>query len=385
MTRRIGVVTSARSDYGIYRPVLHAVSACADLQLGLYVTGSHLLPEFGLTVRDIEADGFPIVERVTVAGATDSPAATARAMGETTLGFAAAFARNAPDILVVLGDRFEMHAAAVAAVPFGMPIAHIHGGELSFGAIDEVLRHSMTKMAHLHFAATAEYGRRIVQMGEEPWRVVVSGAPSLDNLQQMDLPSAEEIEARFGLSLNPAPLLVTFHATTREYESAGDQARILAAALERAGRPVIFTAPNPDMGGRDIDAVIHDYIKRVGQAVRVETFGTRNYFGVLRHAAAVVGNSSSALIEAPAFKLPAINIGRRQEGRTRAANVIDVPCDADAIAAAIERAVSPDFRRSLDRLENPYGGGGAAQRIVETLRSVALDERLRSKRFHDLG
>lgn len=382
--RTIGVVTTARSDYGIYRPLLQQLQADADIELQLFVSGMHLSPQFGLTVKTIEADGFPIADRVEMLLASDSPESVAKSIGLGVIGFAQTYARCRPDVLIVLGDRFEMYAAALAAVPFTIPLAHIHGGEVTRGAIDEALRHSLTKLSHLHFVSTAEYARRVRQLGEEPWRVIVSGAPSLDNLRAVKLYSPAEVCQQYNVSLQPPPLLVTWHPVTLESEQAEAQVTELLAALDEAGLPVIFTMVNADTGGWIIQQKLSDFVQTHEAAWLLDNLGTRGYFSLMQHVAAMVGNSSSGLIEAPSFELPVVNIGTRQTGRVRAANVIDVGCARAEITAGIRRAVQPEFRASLRGLINPYGDGTAAEKIVVQLKSVALDQRLILKKFHDL-
>ncbi len=381
--RTIGVVTSSRADYGIYQPVLRALQAEPDIRLRLFVTGMHLSPEFGQTVHAIEADGYEIAERVEMLLSSDSPEGISKSMGLGTLGFAQAYARSRPDLLVVLGDRFEMHAAALAALPFKIPMAHIHGGEVTSGAIDDPLRHSMTKLSHLHFVSTPQYARRVEQLGEEPWRITISGAPALDHLHTVQYLSPAELESRFGFSLTPPPLVVTFHPPTLTYEQTESFTEELLAALDSCGHPVIFTQTNADTGGRIIASLIEQYARKRTDVWRVENMGAQAYFSLLRHVLAMVGNSSSGLLEAPSFQLPVVNIGDRQEGRVRARNVIDTGCSRSEIAQAIACAVSSEFHRKLDGLENPYGDGHAASRIVERLKTVALDDRLIRKRFLD--
>ena len=381
--RTIGVVTSSRADYGIYQPVLRALQAEPEIRLRLFVTGMHLSPDFGLTVRAIEADGYEIAERVEMLLSSDSPEGIAKSMGLGTLGFSQAYARSRPDLLVVLGDRFEMHAAALAALPFKIPMAHLHGGEVTSGAIDDPLRHSMTKLSHLHFVSTPEYARRVEQLGEEPWRITIAGAPALDHLHTLNDLSPAELETRFGFRLTSPPLVVTFHPPTLSYEQTASFAEELLAALDSCGHPVIFTQTNADTGGRIITSRIEQYAQKRTDVWRVENMGMQAYFSLLRHALAMVGNSSSGLLEAPSFQLPVVNIGDRQEGRVRARNVLDVPCERSAIAQALAQATSPEFHQSLNGLENPYGDGHAASRIVERLKNVALDDRLIRKRFFD--
>lgn len=381
--RSIGVVTTARSDYGIYRPLLQRLQADADIELRVLVTGMHLSPEFGLTVKAIEADGLPITERVEMLLASDSPEGIAKSIGLGMLGFAQAYARSRPDLLIVLGDRFEMYAAALAAVPFAMPIAHIHGGEVTHGAIDDALRHSLTKFSHLHFVSTDEYARRVRQLGEEPWRVCVAGAPSLDNLRTVQLLSPDEVRQQYGISLQVPPLVVTFHPVTLEPGQAEAQITELLAALAEADLPVVFTGVNADTGGRIIQQKISAFAQAHTAVWLLDNLGTRGYFSLMKFAGALVGNSSSGLIEAPSFELPVVNIGTRQAGRVRAANVIDVGTDRAAILAGIRQAVSPEFRAGLRGLINPYGDGTAAEKIVARLKQVDLDQRLIMKRFVD--
>ncbi len=381
--RTIGVVTVGRSDYGVYLPLLRALQAEPSLKLRVIVGGMHLVPEFGDTIKVIEADGFEISDRVEMLLASDTPGGIAQSMGIGTIGFAQAYARARPDLLVVLGDRFEMHAAAVAAIPFCVPIAHLAGGELTEGAIDNSLRHSITKLSHLHFAATEEYARRIVQMGEEPWRVVVSGALSLDHLQSLTLLDRAALEGVCHLPFDPPPLLVTYHPVTLAYDHAEGQIDALLQALRTADRAILFTAPNADTNGRVIRRRIQEFAQQHPTAAFVPNLGTQAYFSVMALAAAMVGNSSSGIVEAPSFGLPVVDIGARQAGRLRAANVIGCGERVEEIRDAIARALSPAFRERLRGLRNPYGDGRAAQRIVQALATVAIDRRLLIKKFHE--
>lgn len=383
--RTVGVVTVGRSDYGIYVPVLRRIETDAVLRLHLIVSGMHLSPEFGRTVQMIEADGFVVNDRIEMLMSSDSPEGVAKSIGLGVLGFAQAYGRFRPDILVVLGDRFEMYAAVVAALPFKIPVAHIHGGEVTSGAIDEALRHSMTKLSHLHFVSTAEYARRVTQLGEEPWRVTVSGAPSLDNFRAVRLLSPVELTAKYGLAFDRPPLLVTFHPVTLEYERARWQITELLAALEASGLPIVFTLPNADTAGREIAGVIHAFVSTHPRSSLADNLGTQAYFSLMAVAAAMVGNSSSGIIEAPSFGLPVVNIGSRQDGRVRAANVIDVGYDRDGILRAIEAATRPELRERLRGLPNPYDSGCASGQIVERLKDVVIDDRLLMKRFHDVA
>ena len=381
--RTIGVVTVGRSDYGLYVPILRAIQREPTLRLRLLVSGMHLSEEFGLTVKEIEADGFPIGDRIDLPLSSDTPEAVAAAIGVGVAGFARAYATHRPDLLLILGDRFEMYAAAVAALPFAIPVAHIHGGELTQGAMDDALRHSMTKLSHLHFVATHVYARRVRQLGEEPWRVVVSGSPAVDHLRTLRLLPRRDLEAHLGLTLEPPPLLVTYHPVTLEYEQTEWQIQELLEALRPVDRPLVFTAPNADTRHRTIRRAIEQLIRTRPNAVLVDAMGTQRYVSLMALAAAMVGNSSSGIIEAPSFNLPAVNIGTRQHGRLRAENVIDVGYPREEIQRGLATALAPSFRAALRGGVNPYGEGHAAEIIVQQVKEIPLDARLIQKRFVD--
>ncbi len=381
--RTIGVITVSRSDYGAYLPVLRKIQEDPRFKLHLIAAGMHLSPEFGLTVQAIEADGFDVSERVEILLSSDTPQGVSKSMGLGLIGFAQAYARVQPDVLLVLGDRFEMHAGVLAALPFKIPVAHIHGGEISEGAFDDALRHSITKLSHLHFVSTEEYARRVIQMGEESWRVIVSGAPSLDNLRNVVLLGRQELETRFGLFLKADPLLVTYHPVTLEYEQTEWQMTELLAALEAFDLPVVFTLPNADTNGRVIKRMMENCVKDHSKAWIVGNLGMQGYFSLMACAAAMVGNSSSGIIEAASFKLPVVNIGSRQQGRIRGKNVVDVGYSRAEIREAITRTISSSFRADLDGLVNPHGDGHAAERIVRKLNEVKLGDELVVKRFND--
>jgi UDP-N-acetylglucosamine 2-epimerase (non-hydrolysing)/GDP/UDP-N,N'-diacetylbacillosamine 2-epimerase (hydrolysing) len=381
--RTIAVVTVGRSDYGIYLPVLRRIAADKSLKLRLIVAGMHLSPAFGETVKVIEAGGFEVADRVDMLLASDSPEAVAKSMGLGTIGFAQVYSRKKPDMLLVLGDRFEMHAAVVAAVPFKIPVAHIHGGELTLGAIDDSFRHSITKMSHLHFVSTDVYARRIEKMGEEPWRVTVSGAPGLDNLHSIRLLDRADFGRRFGIRLTKDFLLVTYHPVTLENEDPARRFRTLLSALGSAGHATLFTMANADTGGHAINKLIRHHVATHRSAQFISNLGTQGYFSAMALATAMVGNSSSGIIEAASFKLPVVNIGNRQAGRVRGANVIDTGSSAQEILRGIRQACSPAFRRSLSSLVNPYGDGRAAERIVNRLKTQDLHGNLITKTFYE--
>jgi UDP-hydrolysing UDP-N-acetyl-D-glucosamine 2-epimerase len=382
--KRIAVVTVARSDYSIYRPILRSLRTQQEVETLLIVGGGHLLPDFGHTVRAIEEDGHPIAERVDMLLASGTGESVSASMGLGLQGFGRAYARLHPDIVLTLGDRFEMMSAVLAALPQRIPVAHIHGGELTEGAIDDAVRHAITKLSHLHFASTAEYAQRLLQLGEEPWRVMQSGAPALDEMAAVPPMSRDEVCSRYDFDPSHQFLLVTYHPVTLDAD--GDAAALdeLLAALDTAALPCVVTFPNADAGSQMIIERLRAFAAE-RRNIRLEAnLGTALYFNTMRHAAAMVGNSSSGIIEAASFGLPVVNIGSRQQGRVRGGNVVDVSPDREAILAAIRRVATPAFRETLRGLTNPYGDGRAAERIVERLVSVPVDARLLRKRFVDL-
>lgn len=381
--RTIGVVTVGRSDYGIYRPVLQTIARDPELKLTLIVAGMHLLEKFGNTQKEIEKDGFAIAEKVSFPFLSDSPEGIASSSGAAVQAFARCYQRLRPDILLALGDRFEMHAAALAALPFKIPVAHIHGGELTLGAIDNACRHSITILSHLHFATTEIYRQRILQLGEEEWRVHWTGAPALDALNDFKPMPLSQLAEHFDLPLTEPPLLVTYHPVTLEYENTAWQIDQLLAALSEFSQPIVFTGTNADTANTIIWERIQSFVKHRANVRLVLNFGPEYYFHMLANSRAMIGNSSSGLIEAPSFGLPVVNIGTRQEGRVRAKNVIDVDYPAEAIVRGIRKALSAEFKSSLGGMKNPYDAGGASEKIVSCLKTIPLDQKLILKRFVD--
>lgn len=383
--KTIGVVTTSRADYGIYLPLLKKIEDSPQLKLYLIATGMHLSPKFGSTEKIIKKDGFNIDERIEMLLSSDTPESISKSMGLGTIGFAQSFARFVPDILVVLGDRFEMYAAVIAALPYKIPIAHIHGGEITKGAIDDAIRHSITKLSHIHFASTKEYAIRIQQLGEEPWRIHISGAPGLDNINSIKMMSTSELENQFKLDLKTPPLLVTFHPVTLEHEKTQWHVGQLLAALENIDIPTIFTLPNADTGGQVIIDKINIFSTRHKNAYVVNNFGTPGYFSIMAQAAAMIGNSSSGIIEAASFNLPVVNIGNRQEGRMHGINVIDVRHNKENILDGIKQALSCEFKEKIQNLKNPYGSGNASEIIIDILENIEINDTLVIKQFHDLN
>ena len=381
--RTIGVVSCARADFGSLLPVLKQIRSSPLLEEHVYVTGMHLSPEFGMTVEAVNEQGFERVERVESLLSSDTPTGIAKSVGLGTVGFAQSFSRFTPDMLVILGDRFDVLAAAVAALPFNVPIAHLHGGEVTEGAFDEATRHALTKMSHLHFTATDTYARRLKQMGEEDWRIVVSGAPGLDNLLEMKPKTKEEVARRFGFDPTRRILLVTFHPVTIEYQNTKDHIDELLCALEACGEQTLFTYPNADTAGRAIIERINRFCAERDGAQVVVNAGQDWYVSLLSCVDGMVGNSSSGIIEAASFALPVVNVGIRQRGRLRGPNVDDSGHDRGGIEAAIRRILAPEFKRRLKGQGNPYGDGNASDRIIKRLEGVEIDRRLMVKKFVD--
>jgi UDP-N-acetylglucosamine 2-epimerase (non-hydrolysing) len=382
--REIAAVTTSRADFGLFEPVLDRIGEHPGLALRLMPSGSHFSPVYGPTIGEIEARGLDYERGLQMRLDSDSAEAISKSLGVGVLGFAQAFAVRRPDLLVVIGDRVEMLCAALAAVPFNIPVAHLYGGKVSEGAIDELVRHALTKMSHLHFVTTATHARRLLQMGEEPWRVFDFGSPGLDRIGKYSRASRAEVCREFDLDPSRPFLLVTFHPVTLEAAQRASQVSSLIEALEGVDAQLVITYPNADAGSSDIIAALETYAAAHPATVRlVKNAGARLYFDLMAHAAAMVGNSSSGIAEAPSFELPVVNIGTRQDGFERAANVVDTGHGAAEIRSAITRATSNEFRASLRGLRNPYGDGHASARIVEQLAGVALDDRLQRKKFVD--
>ena len=383
--RRIAVVTGSRADYGLLRGILTRLKAADDVDLSVIACGMHLVAKFGETWRAIEADGFPITARIDFQLDDDRAETVARGTGIGLSGFAAALPKLAPDVLVLLGDRYEILSAAVAATLLNIPIAHIHGGEITAGAFDDAIRHAITKMACLHFVAAEPYRRRVIQMGENPDFVFNVGAPGLDLASVAPAIGRNELLAQLGLSGPERFLLVTLHPTTARPQADGaNVAALLGALSEINDRSFVFTGVNADPGYRAIDDAIREFVAaRPQQAKLFASLGSERYWAALRLADAVVGNSSSGIVEAPAAGVPSINIGDRQSGRLRAASIVDCPADPAAIGAALRTILEGRFR--IDPNEQPpYGRGGASEKIAGTLRGIELGTAF-PKHFHDLA
>jgi len=381
--RKVCVVTGTRAEYGLLRWVMEGIQDSELLELQLVVTGAHLSPEFGLTYRDIEADGFTIDRKVEMLLSSDTTVGVSKSMGLAITGLAEAFDELRPDMVLLLGDRYEMWAAGAAATVARIPIAHIHGGELTEGAIDEAIRHGLTKMAHLHFVAAPEFRQRVIQLGEGPERVFTVGAMGLDSIARSPLMSPDELQSSLGVTFGKRNLLITFHPVTLESGSADSQMKSLLVALDAFPDANIFiTLPNADMEGRGIINLIHDYVARTPKATSFISLGQIRYHSLMHYVDGVVGNSSSGLIEAPAMRKPTVNIGSRQNGRLRSSSVIDCDPETDSIIEAIRTIYSADFQATLTDVTNPYGSPGGSAKVVQILESTPL-EGILMKRFHD--
>ncbi len=382
--KTIGLVTTSRADFGIYLPVARELKKSNKIKFFFIVTGSHLSALYGLTIREIEKEKFKIMEKGEILLAADSPSSTVKSMALALNFFAEVFSRRKIDLLFVLGDRFEMHAAALAALPFNIPVAHIHGGELTYGAIDDSLRHSITKLSHLHFVSTGEYRNRVIQLGENPENVIISGAPSLDNLKEIKILSKSEIEKKLNINLKKRFFLVTLHPETVGKVDNRKNAQTMFKALREFDVQLIVTLPNADPGNSEIREVILSEVKSNKNLIFFENLGTQNYFSLMSLAEAVIGNSSSGIIESASFKLPAINIGKRQEGRVRNTNVIDCDFGEQQIVDSVNFATSSEFKEKLKNCKNIYGDGNAAKIIVKFIES-RLEKGIKTqKAFYDL-
>lgn len=385
MKRKICVVTGTRAEYGLLYWLMKEIQDDKILELQIIVTGTHLSPEFGLTYREIEKGGFSIDEKVEMLLSSDTLVGVTKAMGLALIGFADAFQRLSPDIVVLLGDRYEILAAAEAALVANIPIAHIHGGEITEGAIDDSIRHAITKMAHLHFVAAPEYKGRVVQMGENPANVHEVGMVGVDNIVKLPLMSLGDLEASIEFPLGKSYFLVTYHPVTVAGMNEKETLKALFDALDVfPDYRVLITKSNGDVGGREINRQIEQYAaKNKGRVYCCASLGQLRYLSAMKHCAAVVGNSSSGILEAPVLRRPTVNIGARQKGRLRFPSVIDCGERKEEIVSSIKKAVSEEFQRTMDNMAVPHADGNIAVRMKTILRDIPL-EGLFQKRFFDL-
>lgn len=384
MNRKICVITGTRAEYGQLRWLMEGFKDDPAFLLQIIATGTHLSPEFGLTYKEIEQDGFQIDCKVEMLTSSDTPVGIAKSMGLGLIGFADALNELRPDLIIVLGDRFEIFAAVSAALVARIPVAHLHGGETTEGAFDEALRHAITKMSHLHFVAAEAYRLRVIQLGEQPDRVFLVGGLGLDSINRLQLLDKSELESSLDFKLGSKSLLVTFHPVTLEASTAAHQmAELLAALGALTGTQLIFTLPNADTDGRALTRMVDKFVAQHPNARSYASLGQLRYLSCIAHVDGVVGNSSSGLTEVPSFRKGTINIGDRQRGRLQASSVINCEPNRADISAAVARLYSKDFQTVLPHVSNPYGTGGASAKVINIVKNLAMNGMVK-KSFHDL-
>jgi UDP-N-acetylglucosamine 2-epimerase (non-hydrolysing)/GDP/UDP-N,N'-diacetylbacillosamine 2-epimerase (hydrolysing) len=383
--RKICVVTGSRAEYGLLSRLMKAIKADKELQLQIIATNMHLSPEFGLTYREIEADGFTIDKKVEMLLSSDTSNATTKSVGLGMIGFADAYEDLKPDLILILGDRFEMMAAVPAALFYKIPVAHLHGGEVTEGAYDDCIRHAITKMSHLHFTSTEAYRKRVIQMGESPERVFNVGAIGVENTKLVPLMTKEELETSLDFELSDKCLLVTYHPVTLENASAAEQSEHLLRALDSfKDYKILFTMPNSDTNGRIIMQKIEEYVAEHSDRCKAfKSLGLKRYLSALKYVTAVVGNSSSGIIEVPSFGIPTLNIGNRQKGRIAADSVIHCGTTEEEIRQGLSQALSPEALAAAKSTVNPYEKEGTVDRIVHVIKEYPL-ENLLIKSFYNI-
>ena len=383
--RKICVITGSRADYGLLYWAMKEVELDDSLELQIIVTGMHLSPEYGLTYQQIEIDGFSINKSIDMKLSLDTEVGICTSMGIAMSGFSRAYTELKPELLVVLGDRFEIFSAVTAATISRIPVVHLHGGEKTEGAFDEAMRHAITKMSHIHFTSTEEYRNRVIQLGEQPDKVFNVGAIGIDNIVRLKLLSQREFESAVGFSLAKHNLLITFHPVTLEESTAKQQFAKLLSVLDGLKEThLFFTKANADTGGIIINKMIDEYVAaNSSKAIARTSMGQLNYLSAMKYMDGVIGNSSSGLIEAPSFKIGTINIGDRQRGRIKADSIIDCQPSKDSIRDALQLLYSKDFENMLKTVTNPYGKGDAAKKIIDIIKSISLKGILK-KEFYDV-
>ena len=383
--KNICIVTGTRAEYGLLRWLMDGINKSTKLELQIIATGMHLSPEFGLTYKEIENDGFKIDRKVEMLVSSDSSNGIVKSMGLGMIGFTDALEDLNPDLLLVLGDRYEIFSAVATAMIFRIPVAHLHGGEATEGLIDEPIRHSITKMSHLHFVAAEEYKNRVIQLGEHPKNVFQVGGLGIDNILNLNLLGRKDLEESINFKLGIKNLLITFHPVTLETDTAEKQIKELLNALSNLkDTHLIFTMPNADSDGRIIKQMIDEFVSSYkARSISFTSMGHLNYLSTLQFVDGVVGNSSSGLAEAPTFQIGTINIGDRQEGRLKAKSVIDCEPKIESIKKAIGTLYSEDFQKSLPFVVNPYGEGEATEKIMEVLKNEPIPKDPK-KEFYDL-
>tara|TARA_B100001750_G_C15432373_1_gene559005 strand:+ start:85 stop:1254 length:1170 start_codon:yes stop_codon:yes gene_type:complete len=383
--KKVCVITGSRADYGLLKNILKCCVSRSEITLQLIATGMHLSDRYGYTCIEIEDDGFKINKKIEVVSDSDLPSAISKSIGSGVNSFTDAFVELKPDIIIILGDRYEIFSAAIAAMAMNLPIAHIHGGELTEGVIDDVIRHSITKLSDLHFVSTEDYKNRVIQLGEEPKNIFNVGALALDSMADTTILSKEELLGNLGLLNNSSLFLVTYHPVTLDLDNSNTSIDELLRALDEfSDANIIFTGVNSDASNSYINKKISKYIESDPQRLKyITNLGQQKYFSVMKYSEVVIGNSSSGIIEAPSFKVPTVNIGIRQNGRIKANSIIDCVENKAAIVDAINSAISEDMKETCSNVVSPYAGPGVSEKIVDTIVNKNL-EKIKIKRFYDL-
>lgn len=385
MKKRICVLTASRADYGLLKLIIAKLNNVAEFDVRIVATGAHLSPEFGLTYQEIENDGFIIDKKIEILLSADTPSSVSKSMGVAIIGFADYFENLNPDMLLVLGDRYETLAVVIAAMNQRIPIAHLYGGETTIGAVDESIRHAITKLSHLHFTSTDEYRNRVIQLGENPEHVYNVGAIGIENIKKGELLTREDIVSELGITLSKPYVLVTYHPVTLEEDSALKQTKaLLEACKDYEELNFVFTKANADTEGRIINHLIDEYVNSCNNIVSFTSLGSLKYLSALKYSVAVMGNSSSGLIEAPTFGLPTINIGDRQKGRLQASSVINCEATQESIKHALRVALSKAFMKKASKAINPYEKANTSDRVVEVIKEYVLCDKINiKKKFYD--
>lgn len=386
-SKNIAILTATRAEYGLLKPVIKLLSQDPEFNVSVLVTGTHLSADFGYTYKEIEADGIKIDTKIDILTSSDTPSGISASMALATSKFAEYFEIASLEALIVLGDRYETLAVCCAAMNARIPIVHLHGGETTQGAIDEAIRHSITKMSYLHFTSTEEYRKRVIQLGENPQRVFNVGALSVDNIKNLDFLSKQELSKSIEFKLEKQFALVTFHPTTLENQDVEKQFNELLDALDAFPNiDFIITKSNADAGGRKLNQMIDEYERTHENVIAFHSLGLLRYLSAMKYSSMVIGNSSSGIVEAPIFSVPTINIGNRQAGRIRAKSIIDCDCNSTNIVQAIEKALSSDFLKTIKDVKTPYGDGNTSKKIVKVLKKVFNNGEISlQKEFYDIN
>ncbi|WP_273130290.1 UDP-N-acetylglucosamine 2-epimerase [Bacillus weihaiensis] len=383
--KKISILTATRAEYGLLKPIINKLNSVSEFDVRVVVTGAHLSPEFGLTYKEIEKDGILIDEKIEMLLSADTAAAISKSMGLAMISFADYFEKLKPDMLIVLGDRYETLAVCTVAMNQRIPIAHLYGGETTEGAVDESIRHAITKLSYLHFTSTEVYRKRVIQLGEHPDRVLSVGAVGIENIFNQQLMSKDELESSINLNLDKPYAMVTFHPVTLEDNQSEAQFQsLLDVCQKHQDMNFIFTKANADANGRIINNMIDKYIVQNGNAIAFTSLGMTRYLSALKYSEIVIGNSSSGLLEAPSFGIPTINIGDRQKGRLQAGSVINCEPTFEGIEYALQKALSNEFQHIAKNSVNPYGDGNTSEKVIETVKDFLVNNRIElKKKFYD--